>query len=115
VSPRRGGLRLRLLRAVAFGLAVLWIAAPVLAANTGYRGECKRMTRQMARYERDAKWAQQRGDAMWRDASKDRVKQLSDRRDELCPHLKKKNPLAQVADLVAAAAKAAAPYFIPGL
>jgi hypothetical protein len=95
------------------------IAAPLLAANTSYRGECKRMTRQMARYERDAKWAAQRGDAMWQTASKDRVKQLQERRDELCPHLKKKNPVVaaaeKAADLVAAAAKAAAPYFIPGM
>jgi hypothetical protein len=106
---------LRLVKAVVLGLAVFWIAAPLLAANTGYRGECKRMTRQMERYERDAKWAAQRGDAMWRDASKDRVKQLQDRRDTLCPQLKKKNPLAKAADLIAAAAKAAAPYFIPGL
>ena len=110
---------MRLLRAIALGLAVLWIAAPVVAANKGYRGECKRMTRQMARYERDAKWAAQRGDAMWREASKARVKQLEGRRDELCPHLKKKNPVVaaaeKAADLVAAAAKAAAPYFIPGL
>jgi hypothetical protein len=106
---------LRRVRAVGLGLAIFLIAAPLLAANTGYRGECKRMTRQMARYERDAKWAAQRGDSMWREASKDRVKQLQGRRDELCPHLKKKNPLAKAADLIAAAAKAAAPYFIPGL
>jgi hypothetical protein len=110
---------LRRVRAIGLGLAVFLIAAPLLAANTAYRGECKRMTRQMARYERDAKWAQQRGDAMWREASKDRVKQLEGRRDELCPHMKKKNPVAKAAekaaDLIAAAAKAAAPYFIPGL
>jgi hypothetical protein len=106
-------------RALGLGLAILLIAAPLLAANTAYRGECKRMTRQMARYERDAKWAQQRGDAMWREASKDRAKQLEHRRDELCPHMKKKNPIAKAAekaaDVIAAAAKAAAPYFIPGL
>jgi hypothetical protein len=106
---------LRLVRALGLGLAVLLIAAPLLAANTAYRGECKRMTRQMARYERDAKWAAQRGDPLWRTASKNRVKQLQGRRDTLCPQLKKKNPLAKAADLVAAAAKAAAPYFIPGL
>jgi hypothetical protein len=106
-------------RAIGIGLAICLIAAPLLAANTSYRGECKRMTRQMARYERDAKWAAQRGDAMWQTASKDRVKQLQERRDELCPHLKKKNPVVaaaeKAADLVAAAAKAAAPYFIPGM
>jgi hypothetical protein len=106
---------LRLARALGLGLAVFLIAAPLLAANTAYRGECKRMTRQMARYDRDAKWAAQRGDQLWKQASQHRVKQLAARRADLCPQYKKKNPLVQVADLIAAAAKAAAPYFIPGL
>jgi hypothetical protein len=109
---------LRWLRAIALGLAVVFIAAPLLAANKPNRGECNRMTRQMARYERDAKWAAQRDDALWREASRDRVDHLEDRRDKLCPHMKKKNPIAaaaaKAADLIAAAAKAAAPYFIPG-
>jgi hypothetical protein len=102
-------------RALGVVLAILWIAGPGLAVNTPHRGDCRKLTRQIARYERDAKWADQRGNALWEDASRDRAKALTARRDDLCPQYKKPNPLAQAADLIAAAAKAAAPYFIPGL
>lgn len=94
---------------------MLLFAAPVGAANTPYRGECKKLTRQIDRYQRDAKWADQRDNEMWEDASRDRVKQLAERRADLCPQYRRRNPLAQAADFVAAAAKAAAPYFLPGL
>jgi hypothetical protein len=104
-----------LARALGVVLAILLIAGPGLAANTPHRGDCRKMTRQIARYERDAKWADQRGNALWEDSSKDRAKALTARRNDMCPQYKKPNPLAQVADLVAAAAKAAAPYFLPGL
>jgi hypothetical protein len=109
----------RFARIGSFVLVVALIAGPALAANKPNRGECKRMTRQIARYERDAKWADQRGNEMWEDASKDRAKQLTSRRDGMCPQYKKPNPIAQAAakaaDAIATAAKAAAPYFIPGL
>jgi hypothetical protein len=96
-------------------LVLAMVAGPALAANKPNRGECKRMTRQIARYERDAKWADSRGNELWEDASKDRVKELKARRENRCPQYKKKNPLVAVADLVANAAKIAAPYVIPGL
>lgn len=101
--------------ALGLGLAVAIVAAPALAANTPHRGDCRKLTRQIARYERDAKWADQRGNPLWEAASKDRAKQLTARRNGLCPQYKKPNPLVKAADLIAAAAKAAAPYFIPGL
>ena len=91
------------------------IAGPALAANQPNRGECKRMTRQIARYERDAEWADQRGNALWEDASEERVKDLKARRESRCQQYKKKNPFVAFADLVARAAKTAAPYVIPGL
>ena len=96
-------------------LVVLLSAAPMLAVNKPHRGECKRLTRQIARYERDVRWADQRDNQLWEDASKDRAEQLSARRVDLCPEYRKPNPLAQAADFIAAAAKAAAPYFIPGM
>lgn len=96
-------------------LVVALIAGPALAANKPNRGECKRMTRQIARYERDAKWADQRDNALWEDASRDRVKELKERREDRCAQYKRKNPLVAVANFVASAAKAAAPYVIPGL
>ena len=91
------------------------VAGPALAVNKPNRGECKRMTRQIARYERDAKWADQRGNDLWEDASKERVEDLKARREDRCAQYKKKNPLVALANLVAAAAKTAAPYVIPGL
>jgi hypothetical protein len=115
---RAGGSAVRFARALGVVLAILMIAGPILAANTPHRGDCRKMTRQIARYERDAKWADQRGNALWEDASKDRAKSLTLRRNDMCPQYKKPNPLAQAAakaaDMIAAAAKAAAPYFIPG-
>ena len=106
---------MRAAKALGIGLVVLMSAGPLLAANTLNRGDCRRMTRQIARYDRDAKWADQRGDQTWEDASKDRVKMLSERRDDRCPEYRRPNPFAQLADFIAVAAKAAAPYFIPGL
>ena len=108
---------MRLARIVCVVLVVAWIAGPALAANKPKRGECMRMTRQIERYERDAKWADQRDDELWEDASKDRVKKLKARREKRCQQfkVKKKNPVTAFADLVADAAKAAAPYVIPGL
>jgi hypothetical protein len=106
----------RAAKALSVGLVVLMIAGPLLAATSPRnRGDCRRMTRQIARYDRDAKWADQRGDQLWEQASKQRVAQLTERRNDRCPQYKKPNPLAQMADFIAAAAKAAAPYFIPGL
>lgn len=96
-------------------LMIALIAGPALAANKPNRGECKRMTRQIARYERDAKWADQRGNALWEDASKDRVEDLKARREDRCAQYKKKNPLVAFANFVASAAKTAAPWVIPGL
>jgi hypothetical protein len=105
----------RFARIGSLALVIALIAGPALAVNKANRGECKRMTRQIARYERDAKWADQRGNELWEDASKDRVKELKERREDRCAQYKKKNPLVAVANLVANAAKAAAPYVIPGL
>jgi hypothetical protein len=105
----------RIARTLGVVLAVLLIAVPMLAVNKPHRAECRRLTRQIMRYERDVRWADQRDDERWGDASKDRAQQLSTRRADLCPEYRKRNPLAQAADFIAAAAKAAAPYFIPGM
>ena len=114
-GTRVGGRSVRLARTLGVVLAVLLIAAPLLAVNQPHRGECRRLTRQIARYERDVRWADQRDDERWEDASQDRAEQLSTRRADLCPQFRRRNPLAQAADFIAAAAKAAAPYFIPGM
>ena len=106
---------MRFARTVGVVLVVLLSAAPMLAVSKPHSAQCKRLTRQIARYERDVRWADQRDADLWEDASKDRAKMLSTRRADLCPEYRTRNPLAEVADFVAAAAKAAAPYFIPGM
>ena len=106
---------MRFARTLGVVLVVLLSAAPMLAVNKPHRGECKRLTRQIARYERDVRFADQRDNELWEDASEERAKMLSTRRADLCPEYRKRNPLAEAADFVAAAAKAAAPYFIPGM
>lgn len=106
---------MRFARAFGFGLAILLVAGPALAGSRPHGGECKKLTRQIARYERDAQWADDRGNALWEEASKERVAKLSARREARCPEYRKPNVLAQTVNLLAKAAKAAAPYFLPGL
>ena len=115
MRSRAGRACVRLARIGSLMLVVALLGGPALAVNKPNSGDCKRMTRQIARYERDARWADQRGNALWEDASKDRVKELKERREDRCPQYKKKNPLVAFANLVANAAKTAAPYVIPGL
>jgi hypothetical protein len=105
----------RIARAIGVGLAILLVAGPLYAANQPHNAECKRLTRQIARYERDAKWADERNNALWQQASEERVARLSARRVDLCPQYRKPDLWAKAADFIAMAAKAAAPYFLPGL
>jgi hypothetical protein len=106
---------LRIARAFGCGLAILLVAGPALAGPRPHGGECKKLTRQIARYERDAKWADDRGNALWQQASEQRVAQLSARREARCPEYRKPDVLAATLDFIAKAAKVAAPYFLPGL
>lgn len=106
---------MRITRISLFVVAAVCLATPVFAANEGHVGECRKLTRQIARYQNDAQLASQRGNDLWENASEDRVDMLETRRAKLCPSYRRPNPLAQFADFVASAAKAAAPYFMPGL
>jgi hypothetical protein len=69
-----------------------------------HRGECVRLTKQIARYERDAGWADERGNELWALSSKERVYRLAAERQQLCPS--KKGPSAE--ELLAKAAVVAA-------
>lgn len=70
----------------------------------GHLGECKKLTKQIARYERDAGWAHDRGNELWQTSSMERVYRLAAKREELCPS--PKGPTA--AELLAKAAVMAA-------
>lgn len=104
---------MRIARISLFVIAAACLAMPAFAASEGHVGECRKLTRQIARYQNDAQLASQRGNDLWEDASDNRVDHLETRRAKLCPRYRRPNPLAQFADFVASAAKAAAPYFMP--
>jgi hypothetical protein len=69
-----------------------------------HRGECKKLTKQIARYERDAKWAEERGNELWELSSQERVYRLAAERQRLCPS--KRGPTSE--ELLAKAAVVAA-------
>jgi hypothetical protein len=69
-----------------------------------HRGECRKLTKQIARYERDAKWAEERGNELWELSSQERVYRLAAERQRLCPS--KRGPSSE--ELLAKAAVVAA-------
>jgi len=69
-----------------------------------HRGACLRLTKQIARYERDAGWAADRDNELWELASRERVYRLAAERQQLCPS--KQGPTTE--ELLAKAAVIAA-------
>ena len=97
--------------ALVFGCA----AAPAWGQQRQTR-ECHQLTQQITRYQRDAGWAEERGNALWQQASLDQVERLATRRAKRCPqYAEQENVLAQIAALIAVAGKLAARYFLMGL
>ena len=102
---------------------VLLVLAPFTAGaeselvpTAQVHGDCKRLTKQIARYQGVAKLAHERGDELWEASTKAHVKRLSERRERRCPELVKKEKDEQaikIARLLKNAAKAAATYFVP--
>ena len=80
-----------------------------------HRGECKKLTKQIARYERDAQWAEERGNELWELSSKERVYRLAAEREQLCPS--KRGPTTEelLAEAALIAAKLAAAAYTQGL
>ncbi len=78
-----------------------------------HRGECMKLTKQIARYERDANWAKERDNEMWELASREKVYRLAAKREDLCPSPKGPTSaelLAKAADLALKLAVLAAKY-----
>jgi hypothetical protein len=69
-----------------------------------HRGECLRLTKQIARYDRDADWAAERDNELWELSSRERVYRLAAERQRLCPS--KRGPTTE--ELLAKAAVVAA-------
>jgi hypothetical protein len=93
-------------------------AQPLVLPAGQVHGECKRLTKQMARYKDVAKMAHERGDELWEASTKQHVKRLTERRARRCPELVQREKEEQeramkIARMIKKAAKAAATYFMP--
>src|SRR5262245_10703146 len=77
-----------------------------------HKGECKRITGQIARYAEQADLARERGDANWEQGTLDHIANLSTRRAQLCPTLYAQKPIgAELAKMLKGAAKIAMKLF----
>lgn len=110
------------MRHVAIALAALLViaqAAPVAARQVPHRRECIKLTQQIARYERDLGWAEERDDVLWARTNVAQIERLEGRRDRLCPHLREPSVAQRVGRFLggalALAAKAAKTAFTLGL
>ncbi len=91
----------------------LW-AGPALAQKP-HRRECVKLTQQIARYERDAGWARERGNDLWERANRNQIDNLSSRRERLCPEYRSPDYAAEFAALADIAARVALRWFLFGL
>ena len=97
------------------------VGPPAFAASEPPRRECHRLTSQIARYEGDVKLAQERGNELWENATKQQIERLSERRLSRCPEYAEREAAAKVAaawrrfgQMLGTAAKLAAKYFTMG-
>ncbi len=81
-----------------------------------HNGECKRISRQIARYAETVDMARDRGNEKWEDATLDHIGRLSERRAQLCPTLYAEKPIGQeLAKILKGAAKIAMKLFTMGM
>jgi len=135
-APRADGLFMtsRILRRCLTALvlvAATWTLAGVAIASSpeagakgNYRGECRRLTKQINHFEGTIlPMAIDRGNRGWENATNAQIERLWHRRADLCPKYgAQRTMLAKAADdarkfkkLLAAAGRAAATYFTGGL
>ena len=99
---------------IAVVLAVVW-SAPAAAQQKPHRAQCVKLSQQIARYERDAGWAAERGNDLWEQSNLNQVERLSTRRANLCPEFRDPNYAAQFMAVLDVAARAASRWFLSGL
>lgn len=81
-----------------------------------HNGECKRITRQIARYAEQADLARARGDEHWEQGTLDHISRLSTRRAQLCPTLYAQKPIGkELEKILKGAAKIALKLFTMGM
>lgn len=81
-----------------------------------HNGECKRITRQIARYADVADMAKERGDDIWYDGTVDQIGRLAARRAQLCPTIYAQKPIGEeLSKMLKGAAKIALKLFTMGM
>jgi hypothetical protein len=101
--------------------AVLTMSLPALAQSGNYSGHCRRITKQIVRYEGQIDMAQSQGNAVWEAATGAHVTRLRQRRSRLCPEYDQwvvaaaaRKQAAEIAALLKLAGSAALSYFTAG-
>ena len=117
---------MRLMGCLLLAVLMLWPATTFASsqqARAGATADCRRMTRQIKRYEDVVMVrAKARGDKLWENSMQAQVSRLKNRRADRCPEYRKqRSALRRVADdaakmrkLMSMAAKGAAKYFSGG-
>jgi len=92
-------------------LAALLVSAPAAAqfnASGNLPSQCKRIIKQLIRYEGDAQMARDRGNKLWEDATYQHMGRLQTRLYGRCPELEPENQwakfFAKIYDIAAVAA-----------
>ena len=91
------------------------LSTPAVAQQKPHRAQCVKLTQQIARYERDAGWAGERGNDLWEQSSLNQAERLSTRRARLCPEFADPNYAAQFMAVLDVAARTATRWFLSGL
>ena len=104
------------MRLAAIVIILCLVCPPAFAKSESRRRECHRLTSQIDRYEGDVRLAQERGNELWENATREQIDRLSERRVSRCPQFAKDRGKAmrEFGRLIKVAAKAAAKYFTMG-
>ena len=103
------------LGALATPAAEPYAPTPPGAGDGAYRGQCRRMTKQIAHYARVVDRARERKNELWEEATLQHIGRLSARRARLCPEYAEKSHGEELVALLRLAAKVAITVFTMGL
>lgn len=100
---------------LALAMLVALLAPASALADAANRGQCRRITRQIAQFENTLALAKERDDDLWADATEAHITRLGERRARLCPEYRPPNQVVEwmrtFRDWTRVAAKAAVKYF----
>lgn len=91
------------------------VAAPAFAQQQPHRRECFKLNQQIARYERDLSWAEERGNDLWAQSNATQIQRLSSRRGRLCAGPAGPDATEEFMKLLDVATRVAARWFLGGL